>query len=127
MEMTTAEIVRQYNQAKYKNKKIKILAQLNACDETKIRSILIAEGCIKSEQPPIKVKSGIPDRKLKTAEKVLRLPESVMRAITIRLDGIEEQIRNYNQVKTNAEEKLKQCEHEYRELTEYMKGVKVDE
>ena len=44
MEMTDNEIVAKYNRASEKKGQISILAQLNGCDEEKIRQILIENG-----------------------------------------------------------------------------------
>lgn len=44
MEMTNNEIVRSYREAKSKKEQIKILAQLNACEEIVIKTILMDAG-----------------------------------------------------------------------------------
>ena len=38
--MSEAEIVREYRQAKYKDREIRILADLNLCDPKEIREII---------------------------------------------------------------------------------------
>lgn len=45
MTMTAEEIVREYKQAKYPEKQIRILADQNSCDPSKIKSILKQAGC----------------------------------------------------------------------------------
>lgn len=44
MQYTESEIVKEYNQAKYKNKKIGILSQLNTCSRAEIIQILERNG-----------------------------------------------------------------------------------
>lgn len=44
MQMSNEEIVRNYREAKYKAKQLGILAELNACDEQKIKDILTEGG-----------------------------------------------------------------------------------
>ena len=44
MQMTNAEILKSYNEAKHKGKQIEILSDLNACPKQLIVDILIAEG-----------------------------------------------------------------------------------
>ena len=44
MQMSNEEIVRNYREAKDKAKQLKILAELNACDEQKIKDILTEGG-----------------------------------------------------------------------------------
>lgn len=131
MEMTNAEIVRQYKEAKQKNKKIKILAQLNACDEITIRKILIEGGAIEEKTQKTKVRSGIPDRKLRETSKAgtvpYVIPQSIVKAITIQLDRIEENIKNYEQLKKNAEEQLLAANKEYKELSDFIRGIRTDE
>ena len=131
MEMTNAEIIRQYKEAKQKNKKIKILAQLNACDEITIRKILIEGGAIEEKTQKPKVRSGVPDRKPRATVKANALPavipQSVIKAITIQLDRIEENIKNYEQLKKNAEEQLKSASNEYKELSNFIRGINKDE
>ena len=131
MEMTNAEIVRQYKEAKQKNKKIKILAQLNACDETTIRKILIEGGAIEEKTQKPTVRSEIPDRKLRVTSKAgtvpYVIPQSIVKAITIQLDRIEENIKNYEQLKKNTEEQLLAANKEYKELSDFIRGIRTDE
>lgn len=51
MEMTTAEIIRSYREAKNKKKQVNILAQLNLCTVEEIKNILTEGGVNWRELP----------------------------------------------------------------------------
>lgn len=58
MEMTNNEIVAKFKRAESKKEQISILAQLNACDEEKIKQILLDEGIPEEQIQPSKNKRG---------------------------------------------------------------------
>ena len=58
MEMTNNEIVSKFKRAKEKRQQISILAQLNGCNEEKIKQILIDEGIPEAEIQPVKKRRG---------------------------------------------------------------------
>lgn len=71
MQMSNEEIVRNYREAKYKAKQLGILAELNACNEQKIKDIL-TEGGIDYRSFPRsrKEKAAAPDVKQAKAKPV---------------------------------------------------------
>lgn len=117
MEMTNAEIVRQYKEAKQKNKKIRILAQLNACPESTIKEILIGAGAIEEKQTA-KPKTRLTDRSQRIA-----VPEAVIKVCENALDSLENNMRNCKQTIDIATQQLKAVEDEYRIISDFMKGV----
>ena len=58
MEMTNNEIVSKFKRAEEKRQQISILAQLNGCNEEKIKQILIDEGIPEAEIQPVKKRRG---------------------------------------------------------------------
>ena len=58
MEMTNNEIVSKFKRAEGKKEQISILAQLNGCNEEKIKQILIDEGIPEAEIQPVKKRRG---------------------------------------------------------------------
>lgn len=117
MEMTNAEIVRQYKEAKQKNKKIRILAQLNACPESTIKEILIEAGAIEEKQTA-KPKVRITDRLQR-----IEIPEAVKKACGNTLDLLENKIKNYKETIEIARQQLKEAEDEYKVISDFMKGI----
>lgn len=117
MEMTNAEIVRQYKEAKQKNKKIRILAQLNACPESTIKEILIAAGAIEEKQTA-KPKVRITDQSQRAV-----VPEAVIKVCENALDSLENNMRNCKQTIDIARQQLTAAEEEYKVISDFMKGV----
>lgn len=78
--MTPEEIVRDYQQAKNKQKQIKILADLNGTSPGEIKSILTAAGVEDVEAPKRTTRS---QPEAKQAEQVCRLPEIYLQIETI--------------------------------------------
>lgn len=58
MEMSNNEIVSKFKKAEEKRQQISILAQLNGCNEEKIKQILIDEGIPEAEIQPFKKRRG---------------------------------------------------------------------
>lgn len=80
MNLTNEEIVRKYKNADNKKKQMKILCELNACDEKEIREILVAGGVPFQSLPR--------ERKKKEASPKLKI-EAAQEAPTIAVEPAE--------------------------------------
>lgn len=114
MLMSPGEIKREYDQAKYKNKQIGILADLNRCSKEEIKRILeIEESKSKlTNVEPVEEKKKLDDIQPAIQEKELTYSE-IMTGLYERLDNLDEQIKRleeeYDKV-TNAIEILGKME-----------------
>lgn len=84
MQMTDSEIVRRYKHAIDKKSMIGILADLNACDETKIREILTAVGLNVG-------KLNGPGRPKKTPEQAIKIETPEKEVIPFYVSGKEDE------------------------------------
>lgn len=84
MQMTDSEIVRRYKHAIDKKSMIGILADLNACDKTKIREILTAAGLNVG-------KLNGPGRPKKTPEQALKIETPEKEVIPFYVSGKEDE------------------------------------
>ena len=83
MQMTDSEIVRRYKHAIDKKSMIGILADLNACDKTKIREILTAAG--------FEVATRRPGRPKKTPEQAMKIETPEKEVIPFYVSGKEDE------------------------------------
>jgi formate dehydrogenase maturation protein FdhE len=126
MEMTHAEIRRNYREAKNKKDQIQILADLNLCTVAEIKEIL-------NEKPRLETKKAEKSKKAedKTSEKPKKIkhgpmPEIAKKVLYATLDSIEAKIKQYDVQISEQQELKKAAEQDYRELAEFMK-VRKDE
>ena len=98
--MTAKDICEMYDNASDKKKTIGILADMNECTRQDIKELLTGNGY---EIPP-EQKRG---RKPHTEKTTVTIPESVISACFVRLDQLENLIKD--------------AEREYRELTNFIK------
>ena len=79
MEMTNAEILKSYNEAKNKTSKVGVLAELNCCPKKRIVEILVKEGIDPAtfeksvEKPKMKRNKETPDEEAIIKEALLGL------------------------------------------------------
>lgn len=92
MQMSKEEIVRRYQEAKYKSKQVQILAELNGCDKETIQEVLRqsrieiqAAKAKKTAEKPIKTKSeGKPADRNPVSKTTI--PEAVKQAVITMLE-----------------------------------------
>ena len=123
MQMTHAEIRRNYREAKNKKEQIQILAELNLCTTAEIKEILNEKPRLESKNIE-KSKAAV----AKTEEKPKKIkhgpmPEIAKKVLYATLDSIEAKIKQYD-VQISEQQALKKAaEQDYMELAEYMKGA----
>jgi len=115
MEMTHAEIRRNYREAKNKKDQIQILADLNVCTAAEIKEIL-------NEKPRSNKATDEKPKKIKHGP----MPEIAKKVLYATLDSIEAKIKQYDVQISEQQELKKAAEQDYRELAEFMK-VRKDE
>ena len=109
MTMTNEEICREYRQAKRPKRQIGILADLNEVPRRDIVKILMAAGEIKEAPKTAKILMPEPILTEEKPEQKNKIPDPVCKALFLRLDELEAQIR--------------ELENEYKSIVAFM-GIK---
>ena len=116
MQMSPEEIRINYSQAKNKREQIKILAQLNLCDEEKIREILVMTGETLPAKPgPKKTK---PEK-----NRAQEIPEAVREAIAREMCRVQDAIDEGKEKVKTCREEIEQTEKELQTYEEQLKTL----
>lgn len=147
MQMTDSEIVRRYKHAIDKKSMIGILAELNACDKTKIREILTAAGlnvgklngpgrpkktpeqAMKIETPekeviPFYVSGKEDEPSAEVTEEATKEPEKAAELPGIAIEAMTEKYQGLLRMKERFLEIIGDLETQIGELEPYVKGGK---
>lgn len=139
MQMTEDEIRRRYNEARYKNKQINILTELNACPREDIAGILGVE--LKPERKPRakKPKNTTPKANgihvikkaeyeaQQKAEAAFTVSRAVADELMEHVDAIEERINRLYKERQEYDESIAREKKLYEEFLNYVKSLKVKE
>ena len=130
MNMTENEIVRQYKEGKNQREQIKILADMNLCENEEIEKILMANGCdIPKNNPKVKrrnvsqkEKESIPAKELQekqhaaeAKESEFQVPDKVKELVNAKMVRLQEAIDAY-------QEKIREYETEMEELSGFLRN-----
>ena len=127
MYMSNDDIVKEYNEAKDKQKQITILAQLNACPVQDIRNILADSGCEDIPKRPYnrktqRVIATTPDEpETEEPKKAKGMPDIIRETIK---DKIAELVKLNDSAESNIHELqtyIKGNEKKIKELSDYIK------
>ena len=113
MEMSEKEIIKSFEEAKDRNKQIRVLADLNGCPRDQIVEILSAAGVYKK-----------PGKKPAKKEEIF-VSKNVGRLLTENLDNIEDSIRGMEQELYKMQEAIRIRKQEYEEYIVFLKTVKT--
>lgn len=133
MQMTESEIVRSYKNAETPRKQIKILAELNCCDRSVIREILVKHGCelpatgnrytgkLKKEAAPTACQPAEP---VDVWEESAAIPKEVVNVISAEIEALNRDIEDAETGIDLIKANIDQMEHTRQTLIDFIKGQK---
>lgn len=122
MEMTETEVVKKYLEAKYKTKRVKELAELNACSTATIEGILKKHGVTYPPKPgPVKKEEQeVIDKALEENTEKIDIPPAVRDLVVNKIFSLVEEVNKFDEQIADINAKREACVKEKTELEDFL-------